>query len=91
MIAEIALQGGRIYVWSFYSLTGSTFTALIMSRTSSPTSRFNSSTDSVVVTDAISAGVVTSNLISDIIPSLLIEVTLALILFLAPCLACCIC
>jgi hypothetical protein len=40
---------------------------------------------SVVITEDISTGRVTSNLISDIISPFLIDLTLALIVFLAPC------
>src|SRR5215207_6202051 len=69
---------------AYYPLTGKTCTAFMTNCTSSPSLRSRSSTDSVVSTEAICAGTATSNLTSDIISSLLIDVTLALIWFLAP-------
>src|SRR5829696_7757947 len=67
-----------------YPLTGKTCTAFMTSCTSSPSLRSRSSTDSVVSTEAICAGAETSNLTRDITSSVFIEVTLALIWFLAP-------
>src|SRR5215217_4106509 len=69
-------------------LTGKTWTAFITNCTSSPSLRSRFSTDSVVRTEAICAGAETSNLTSDITSSDFIEVTVALIWFLAP--YCCI-
>src|SRR5579875_79222 len=54
------------------------------SSTVSPAFSPMASTDSVVSTEAICAGAGTSNLTSDMMASLLTDVTLALILFLAP-------
>src|SRR5215208_4991989 len=67
-----------------YPLTGKTCTAFMTNCTSSPSLRSRSSTDSVVITEAICAGAETSNLTRDITSSVFIEVTLALIWFLAP-------
>src|SRR5215212_11557092 len=67
-----------------YPLTGKTCTAFMTNCTSSPSLRSRSSTDSVVSTEAICAGAETSNLTRDITSSVFIEVTRALIWFLAP-------
>src|SRR5262245_16882060 len=58
--------------------------AFTTSCTLSPTLRSSSWTDSVVNTDAMRVGAVTSNFTNDMMASLLMEVTLAVILFLAP-------